>query len=102
VEKFRSLSPQRLLFDLASRLGSLEGYLYVGEKVDRKYLPNWLRNVETAYGCLPGEIRIEIQPDYLAPLHKTHNLLRAAYGQEDVNTVKIAGMIAAVARAAGK
>jgi len=102
MEKFRSLPPQRLLFDLAARLGSLEGYLYAEEKVDKKYLPNWLRNIEAAYGCLSGETRNEILPDYLALLHKAHNLLRSAYGNEDANTVKIASMIAATARAAGK
>lgn len=33
MEKFHALSPQRLFFDLAPRLGPLEGYLYTGEKV---------------------------------------------------------------------
>ena len=40
------LSANRLLFDLASRLGSLEGYLYAEEKVDKSYLPNWIDNID--------------------------------------------------------
>lgn len=100
TEDLRSLTPHRLLFDLASRLGSLEGYLYAGEKVDKKYLPGWLRNIERAYACLSEDVQNEIQSDYLALLHKTHNLLRDAYGGEDPCTVKIAAMIANTARAA--
>ena len=98
MEKFQSLAPNRLLFDLASRLGSLEGYLYAEEKVDKKYLPNWLRNIEAAYGFLSADIRAEIRTDYLALLHKIHNLLRDAYGSNDTNTVEIAAIIAGVAR----
>ena len=98
MEKFQSLTPHRLLFDLASRLGSLEGYLYAEEKVDKKYLPNWLSNIAVAYGCLAPEVRREIHGEYLALLHKVHNLLRDAYGSEDPNTVKISAMIAATAR----
>ena len=44
--EFQSLSGDRLLFDLASRLGSLEGYLYAEDKVDKSYLPNWIDNLE--------------------------------------------------------
>ena len=101
MERFRSLSPQRLLFDLASRLGSLEGYLYAQEKVDKNYLPNWLINVAAGYGCLAPEARREIRGDYLALLHKVHNLLRDAYGSQDANTIKIAAMIADAAREEG-
>jgi hypothetical protein len=39
MDNFQALSANRLLFDLASRLGSLEGYLYAEEKVDKSYLP---------------------------------------------------------------
>ena len=98
MEKFSSLDPDRLLFDLASRLGSLEGYLYAGDKVDRNYLPNWLRNIDAAYGCLPTGVGSKVRPDYLALLHKVHNLLRDAYGSQDANTAKIAAMIEAAAR----
>ena len=40
MDRFQSLSPNRLLFDFGSRLGSLEGYLYAEDKVDKSYLPN--------------------------------------------------------------
>jgi hypothetical protein len=98
MQKFAALSPQRLLFDLGARLGSLEGYLYAGDKVDKSYLPNWLVNVAAAYGCLAPEVRREIHGEYMALLHKVHNLLRDAYGSEDPNTIKISAMVAATAR----
>jgi hypothetical protein len=102
MEKFKSLSANLLLFDLGARLGSLEGYLYAGDKVDKSYLPNWLVNVAAAYACLAPEVRSEIKGDYLALLHKVHNLLRDAYGSQDPNTVKISAMIAATARSEGE
>ena len=37
MDEFQSLSANRLLFDLASRLGSLEGYLYAEDS--RQELP---------------------------------------------------------------
>jgi hypothetical protein len=95
---FHSLPPHRLLFDLAARLGSLEGYLYAREKVETSYLPNWLHHIEKAYALLPEEIRSEIRPDYLALLHKAHHLLRDTYGSEDLNSKKLALMIASTAR----
>jgi hypothetical protein len=102
MEKFKSLSANRLLFDLGARLGSLEGYLYAGDKVDKSYLPNWLVNVAAAYASLAPEVRSEIKADYLALLHKVHNLLRDAYGSEDANTIKISAMIAATAQSEGE
>lgn len=102
MQKFISLSPNLLLFDLGSRLGSLEGYLYAQEKVDKNYLPNWLINVAAGYGCLAPEVRSEIRGEYLALLHKVHNLLRDAYGSSDANTIKIVTMIAEAARTKGE
>jgi hypothetical protein len=102
TDRFKSLSTNRLLFDLGSRLGSLEGYLYAQEKVDKNYLPNWLINVAAGYGCLAPAVRNEIRGEYLALLHKVHNLLRDAYGSEDANTVKLAAMIATAARPEGE
>jgi len=96
MDKFQSLSANRLLFDLASRLGSLEGYLYAEEKADRSYLPNWLVNVSREFNCLSPQVRDEIQPDYLELLRKVGALLQKSYGDQDPNTLKLAAMIAAV------
>jgi hypothetical protein len=90
---FQSLSANRLLFDLAARLGSLEGYLYAEEKVDRKYLPNWLQNIEREFNCLSIEVRNEIQSDYVQLLSKVHGLLTKAYSEQDSNTAKVASML---------
>ena len=96
MNKCQSLSPDRLLFDLASRLGSLEGYLYAEEKVDRSYLPNWLMNISQAFNCLSPIVRDEIQSDYLELLRKVEALLKKSYGDQDPNSLKIAAIIAAV------
>ena len=96
MDKFQSLSSNRLLFDLASRLGSLEGYLYAEEKVDRSYLPNWLVNISREVNCLSPQVREEIQADYLELLRKVAALLQKSYGERDPNTLELAAMIAAV------
>jgi hypothetical protein len=88
------LSADRLLFDLASRLGSLEGYLYCEDKVEKKYLPNWLDNVDREFGRLDLVVQKEVQPDYMQLLQKVHALLRRLYGDRDENTIKVAAMIA--------
>ncbi len=87
------MSLYRLLFDLGSRLGSLEGYLYGDEKVEKKYLKNWLQNVEREFKGVPSETRREIEPDYLELLRKVQALLRRAYGDQDEDTLKITAMI---------
>jgi hypothetical protein len=38
MDNFQALPANRLLFDFAARLGSLEGYLYAEEKIDKSYL----------------------------------------------------------------
>ena len=42
-------SLNQLIFDLGSRLGSLEGYLYSEEKVEKNYLPEWLNNINREF-----------------------------------------------------
>src|SRR5262245_25794501 len=96
MDEFQSLSANRLLFDLASRLGSLEGYLYAEEKVDKSYLPNWIDNIVHEFKNLSAEVRSEIQPDYLALLKKVRGLLDKAYGDQDSNTAKIDAAISRI------
>ncbi len=71
MDNFQALPANRLLFDFASRLGSLEGYLY-------------------------AEVRNEIQSDYLALLKKVRDLLHKAYGDQDPNTAKIDAVISRI------
>lgn len=96
MDKFQSLSTNRLLFDLASRLGSLEGYLYAEEKVDASYLPNWTENIDREFKSLPVEVRNEIQSDYAGLLKKVRELLHKAYGDQDANTLRIDAMLSGV------
>ena len=96
MAKFQSLSTNRLLFDLASRLGSLEGYLYAEEKVDTSYLPNWTENIDREFKSLPIEVRNEIQADYVGLLKKVRELLHKAYGDQDANTARIDAMLSGI------
>jgi hypothetical protein len=97
MAEFRLLSANRLLFDLASRMGSLEGYLYAEDKVDTSYIPNWLQNIEQEFEALSAEVQKEIRSDYIKVLDKIHELLCKTHGEADPNTVKAAAMISAVA-----
>jgi hypothetical protein len=87
-----------LLFDLASRLGSLEGYLYAEENIDKSYLPNWLLNIEREFNCLSTVVKAEIQADYLELVRKIHALLQRLYGEQDPDTAQVGGMIGALTR----
>lgn len=96
MDKLQSLSTNRLLFDLASRLGSLEGYLYAEEKVDTSYLPDWTENIDREFKSLPIEVRNEIQADYVGLLKKVRELLHKAYGDQDANTARIDAMLSGI------
>lgn len=98
MEKFQSLSPNCLLFDLAARLGSSEGYLYAEEKIDPRYLPNWLANVDREFQCLSPQVQNEIQPAYVELLNKVLALLRRQYGDQDANTAKVRAILGEVAK----
>ena len=93
MDKWQALSANRLLFDLASRLGSLEGYLYAEKNVDKSYLPNWLRNIEREFNCLSSEVQSEIRADYLELVTRVHALLHRLYGEQDANTARVARII---------
>jgi hypothetical protein len=90
-QDFKSLN--RLLFDLASRLGCLEGYLYSEERVDKKYLPGWLQNIDREFKSLPAEVRKEIGGDYLELLTKVEASLQRLYGEGDADTLQVKQMI---------
>jgi hypothetical protein len=93
MDKQDSMSLNQLLFDLGSRLGSLEGYLYSEERVEKKYLPGWLQNIDRQFTSLPSDVRNEITKDYWELLKKVQALLHRLYGDEDADTLKVKGMI---------
>ncbi len=98
MDKWKSMSLNQSLFDLASRLGSLEGYLYSEEKVEKNYLSGWLQNIDREFGDLPAEVKSEIEGAYLELLNKVQALLRRIYADDDSNTQKIKEMITGLKR----
>jgi hypothetical protein len=51
----------RQLYDFASGAGAFEGYVYLKDACDPKYLPKWADNLVKQYQALPAEVRDEIQ-----------------------------------------
>ena len=88
-----SMSVNRTLFDLGARLGSLEGYLYAEEKVEKKYLPNWTENIAREFGSLPAEVRREIAKDYMEVWRNVEALLVRIYGDSDPTTLQVKGIL---------
>ncbi len=86
-------SGQRVLFDLGARLGSLEGYLYSDEKVEKKYLAGWLKNIDQQFKGLSVEIRTEIREDYAVILNKIEALFQRLYGNEGDDTLQLRAMV---------
>ena len=87
MDNFQSLSANRLLFDFASRLGSLRA-ISTPKKSRQELPPNWIDNIDHEFNSLSAEVRSEIQSDYLALLKKVRDLLHKAYGDQDPNTQK--------------
>ena len=88
-----SMSVNRTLFDFGARLGSLEGYLYAEEEVEKKYLPNWIDNIAREFGSLPAEVRREIAKDYMEVWRKVEALLVRTYGDSDPTTLQVKGIL---------
>ena len=88
-----SMSMNRTLFDLGARLGSLEGYLYAEEKVEKGYLPRWIENIEREFGSLPAEVGREIAKDYREVWRKVEALLVRIYGDSDTTTLQVKGIL---------
>jgi hypothetical protein len=88
-----SMSVNRRLFDLGARLGSLEGYLYAEERVEKNYLPGWIENIISEFGSLPPEIRSEIAKDYGEVWRKVEALVLRIYGENDPTTLKVRAVL---------
>lgn len=87
-------SLNRVIFDLGARLGSLEGYLYGEERVEKKYLAGWLQNIDKEFSGLPVETRSEIAGDYEEVIRKVVALLQKTFGDGDAETIRCKDMAA--------
>lgn len=84
----------RDVFDLAAKVGCLEGYLYEQPEEAPRYLPNWLGNIQRMYSSLPSQARSEFQERYLEVLGKAAEHLEKLVGPEDSNFLQIKQMLA--------
>jgi len=84
-----SMSVNKTLFDLGARLGSLEGYLYAEERVEKSYLPGWIGNIEREFESLPAEVKSEIAWDYTEIWRKVEALLVKIYSDRDTATLQV-------------
>ena len=91
-----STSDAGKIFDLGARLGSLEGYLYVGKDVEAQYLPGWLGNIEKAFGELPPDARSDCAAGFYEVMRKVAAYLEKLYGSSDANAIKAAAVVDAV------
>ena len=91
----------RSIFGLAARVGSLEGYLYVGKDVEVQYLPGWLENINRNFSALTLDVRREISEDYLEILMKIADYLERLYGETDQNARTAREIVAAFKESAG-
>ncbi|MFQ5849080.1 MAG: hypothetical protein ACE5JU_00670 [Candidatus Binatia bacterium] len=91
----------RSVFNLGARVGSMEGYLYLGKDVEAGYLPGWLDNINREFSDLPQDIRTEIGREYGEVLRKVAAYLERLYGEADLNTRKARAMMAALKESGG-
>jgi hypothetical protein len=82
-------SINRALLDLGARLGSLEGYLYAEERVEKKYLSGWIDNIKRQFAELPPEVRAELAGDYGEIWRKVAASLARVYDDQDPVRVRV-------------
>ena len=93
MPKWEEIFTNRRLFDLGSRTGSLEGYLYAEDKLDKSYLRGWLENIDREFKSLPFSVSTEIKEDYVEILKKIQALLNRLYGAQDPHALSVEKMI---------
>lgn len=82
------------VFDLGARVGSLEGYLYVGKDVEANYLPGWLENIDRQFRGLPPDARKACGEGFYEVMRKVAAYLQHLYGEQDENTRKAKAILA--------
>lgn len=80
-------------YNLAARLGSLEGYLYTGKDIEAEYLPGWLGNIEREFNELAPDVRDACAEGHHEVLRKVAAYLNKFYGVGDPNALKAQGMV---------
>ena len=93
MPNWEEMSTNRRLFDLGARTGSLEGYLYTEDKVDKSYLKGWLENIGREFQSLPSPDSAEVKDDYTEVLMKIHALLKRLFGDQDPHALSVEKMI---------
>jgi hypothetical protein len=83
----------KLVYDFASKAGSLEGYVYPGGKTDLKYLPQWSDNLIKLYRSLPPEAREEIQGACDETLGRTIRSLLPLLGEDHEVIKKLRSLV---------
>ncbi len=80
----------REVFDLAAKVGSLEGYLYLLPEEAPRYFNNWLGNIDRMYSALPKEVRDDCRDSFLETFGKAVELMDKLpnAGEENVRLAK--------------
>lgn len=81
-----SSTDAKSVFDFGARVGSLEGYLYVGKDIEAEYLPGWLDNIEKEYDGLAPDVREACTASVFEVMRKVAAYLQRLYGEQDENT----------------
>lgn len=84
----------RDVFDLAAKLGCLEGYLYEQPEAAPQYLQNWLGNIQRMYNALPLQVQAEFLDRYLEVLGTASEHLEKLVGANDNNFLQVKQMLA--------
>lgn len=84
----------REVFELAAKLGSLEGYVYERPDADPSYFPNWLGNIQRLYASLPQEARADFREQYQEVLTKVAGHLEKLAGPESGHLLRVREMLA--------
>lgn len=82
------------VFDLAAKMGALEGWLYERPDASSRYFPAWLDNIERMHAALPREAQTDFQVHYRELLSKISEHMEKTFGAEAEHTQRVKRMLA--------
>ena len=84
------------LFQLAAKVGALEGYSHERTEFSMPHMPGWIGNIERMFNELPRDVKDDCAPEYVQVLESAEGALRKALGHDHPLVAKVTAMIGAV------
>jgi hypothetical protein len=93
IKKGGEMSDPKKIFDLAAKVGCLEGYLYPKDRVDTSYLPNWVDNINNMFIKLSENDKKTFKEEYERILKNIFSYCKEILAEDDPIVIKLKNML---------